>query len=174
MPVESGPTKLLPFSQLYRAGYAAWRRDDFRALFEERCIQLPLTKGDALFFNPAVFHAAGANSSSDIHRMANLLQVSSAFGRAMETVDREKMCKLLYPHAVSAHQNKTLGVADLEAAIAASAEGYSFPTNLNRDPPKGGLAPETQQALFTRALAEGLDLKAFTAILDEMRSKQLP
>lgn len=173
MPVESGPTKLLPFSQLYRAGYAAWRRDDFRALFEERCIQLPLAKGDALFFNPAVFHAAGANSSSDIHRMANLLQVSSAFGRAMETVDREKMCKLLYPHAVSAHQNNTMGVADLGAAIAASAEGYSFPTNLDRDPPKGGLAPETQQALFTRALAEGLDLKAFTAILDEMRSKQL-
>jgi ectoine hydroxylase-related dioxygenase (phytanoyl-CoA dioxygenase family) len=173
MPVESGPTKLLPFSQLYRAGYAAWRRDDFRALFEERYIQLPLAKGDALFFNPAVFHAAGANSSSDIHRMANLLQVSSAFGRAMETVDREKMCKLLYPHAVSAHQNKTMGVADLRAAIAASAEGYSFPTNLDRDPPKGGLAPETQQALFTRALAEGLDLKSFTEILDEMRSKQL-
>jgi ectoine hydroxylase-related dioxygenase (phytanoyl-CoA dioxygenase family) len=173
MPVESGPTKLLPFSQLYRAGYAALRRDDFRALFEERYIQLPLAKGDALFFNPAVFHAAGANSSSDIHRMANLLQVSSAFGRAMETVDREKMCKLLYPHAVSAHQNKTMGVADLRAAIAASAEGYSFPTNLDRDPPKGGLAPETQQALFTRALAEGLDLKSFTEILDEMRSKQL-
>jgi ectoine hydroxylase-related dioxygenase (phytanoyl-CoA dioxygenase family) len=173
MPVESGPTKLLPFSQLYRAGYAALRRDDFRALFEKRYIQLPLAKGDALFFNPAVFHAAGANSSSDIHRMANLLQVSSAFGRAMETVDREKMCKLLYPHAVSAHQNKTMGVADLRAAIAASAEGYSFPTNLDRDPPKGGLAPETQQALFTRALAEGLDLKSFTEILDEMRSKQL-
>jgi hypothetical protein len=74
---------------------------------------------------------------------------------------------------VSAHQNKTMGVADLRAAIAASAEGYSFPINLDRDPPKGGLAPETQQALFTRALAEGLDLKAFTAILDEMRSKQL-
>ena len=173
MPVESGPTKLLPFSQLYRAGYAAWRRDDFRALFEERCIQLPLAKGDALFFNPALFHAAGANTSSDVHRMANLLQVSSAFGRAMETVDREKMCKLLFPHAMAAHQNSTLGVLDLKAAIAASAEGYSFPTNLDRDPPKGGLAPETQQALFARALAEGFDLQEFGAILDEMRVKQL-
>lgn len=173
MPVESGPTKLLPFSQLYRAGYAAWRRDDFRALFEERCIQLPLAKGDALFFNPALFHAAGANTSSDVHRMANLLQVSSAFGRAMETVDREKMCKLLFPHAMAAHQNSTLGVLDLKAAIAASAEGYSFPTNLDRDPPKGGLAPETQQALFARALAEGFDPQEFGAILDEMRVKQL-
>lgn len=173
MPVESGPTKLLPFSQLYRAGYAAWRRDDFRALFEERCIQLPLAKGDALFFNPALFHAAGANTSSAVHRMANLLQVSSAFGRAMETVDRDKMCKLLFPHVMAAHQNSTLGVLDLKAAIAASAEGYSFPTNLDRDPPKGGLAPETQQALFARALAEGFDPQEFCAILDEMRFKQL-
>lgn len=172
MPVESGPTKLLPFSQLFRAGYAAWRRDDFRAVFEERHIQLPLTKGDALFFNPALFHAAGANRSSDVHRMANLLQVSSAFGRAMETVDRVKMCKLLYPHAMAAHQNGTLGVSNLKAAIAAAAEGYSFPTNLDRDPPKSGLAPETQQALFLRALAAGLDVHEFEAILDENRVKQ--
>jgi len=61
MDLASGPTKLLPFSQAYRAGYAAWRRQDFRALFEERCVQLPLNKGDALFFNPALFHGAGAN-----------------------------------------------------------------------------------------------------------------
>ena len=39
MPLESGPTKLLPFSQTYRAGYAAWRREDFRALFEQRYVQ---------------------------------------------------------------------------------------------------------------------------------------
>jgi len=77
MPIESGPTKLLPFSQAYRAGYAAWRRDDFREVFEERFVQLPLAKGDAIFFNPALFHGAGANTSTDIHRMANLLQVSS-------------------------------------------------------------------------------------------------
>ena len=173
MPVESGPTKILPFSQLYRAGYAAWRREDFRALFEERCIQLPLAKGDALFFNPALFHAAGANSSGDIHRMANLLQVSSAFGRAMETVDREKMCKLLYPHAVATQKNSTLNMSDLNAAIAAAAEGYSFPTNLDRDPPKGGLAPETQQALFARAIAEDWSVQEFVKMLDELRVKRL-
>ncbi|MGJ8582787.1 MAG: phytanoyl-CoA dioxygenase family protein [Marinosulfonomonas sp.] len=172
MPVESGPTKLLPFSQLYRAGYAAWRRDDFRALFEERCIQLPLAKGDAVFFNPALFHAAGANKSRDVHRMANLLQVSSAFGRAMETLDREKMCKLLYPSAMAARQNDTLDDSELFAAIAASAEGYSFPTNLDRDPPKDGLAPETQQALFARALAAGLNPREFETILDEMRTRK--
>tara|TARA_R110002096_G_scaffold22830_7_gene73143 strand:- start:6229 stop:7410 length:1182 start_codon:yes stop_codon:yes gene_type:complete len=172
MPVESGPTRLLPFSQIYRPGYAAWRRDDFRAIFEERCIQLPLVKGDALFFNPALFHSAGANSSAGIHRMANLLQVSSAFGRAMETVDRRKMCGLLHPHAMRAHQQGTLTPPELAAAIAAAAEGYSFPTNLDRDPPKGGLAPETQQALFLRALAEGMPAAEFGAALDRMAVRQ--
>jgi ectoine hydroxylase-related dioxygenase (phytanoyl-CoA dioxygenase family) len=173
MPLESGPTKLLPFSQTYRPGYAAWRRDDFRALFEQRHIQLPLAKGDAVFFNPALFHGAGANTSADIHRMANLLQVSSAFGRAMETVDRKRMCKLLFPHAVEARNTNTLSPAELTAAIAATAEGYSFPTNLDRDPPKGGLAPETQQAYFARALAEGVSAEDFAAHLDEMSLRRL-
>ena len=172
MPIESGPTKLLPFSQAYRAGYVAWRRDDFRALFEEEHVQLPLSKGDAMFFNPAIFHGAGANSSTNIHRMANLLQVSSALGRAMETIDRSKMCKLLYPHAMTAKQNNSLSAGELSAAIASSAEGYSFPTNLDRDPPKGGLAPETQQALFARALDEDMSEKEFGQILDQMIENQ--
>ncbi|SUZ33383.1 hypothetical protein ROE7235_03153 [Roseibaca ekhonensis] len=172
MPIESGPTKLLPFSQLYRAGYAAWRRPDFQTLFEERHIQLPLTKGDALFFNPALFHAAGANTSENIHRMANLLQVSSAFGRAMETVDRRKMCKLLYPFALESRNDGTLNASELAATIAAAAEGYSFPTNLDRDPPKGGLAPETQQALFARAIAESMNDQEFASHLDQMSAKQ--
>ncbi|MEM1237841.1 MAG: phytanoyl-CoA dioxygenase family protein [Pseudomonadota bacterium] len=168
MPLESGPTKLLPFSQAYRPGYAAWRRPDFRALFEERHVQLPLAKGDAVFFNPALFHAAGANSSAGIHRFVNLLQVSSAFGRAMETVDRDKMCKLLYTHAARARQNGRLTAAELAAAIAATAEGYSFPTNLDRDPPTNGLAPETQAAFFHRALSEAIPEDAFAKHLDQM------
>ena len=172
MPIESGPTKLLPFSQLFRAGYAAWRRSDFRALFEEQYIQLPLAKGDAIFFNPALFHAAGANTSDGIHRMANLLQVSSAFGRAMETVNRQKMCKLLYPFAIASHANSTLSPFELSASIAAVAEGYSFPTNLDRDPPQIGIAPETQQALFARAIAEGMNEKKFAVYLDRMAVNQ--
>ena len=172
MSLESGPTKLLPFSQAYRPGYAAWRLDEFRALFEERYIQLPLSKGDALFFNPALFHGAGANTSADIHRMANLLQVSSAFGRAMETIDRPQMCKLLYPHALNAMDANTLTMHELDAAIAATAEGYSFPTNLDRDPPKGGLAPETQAAYFTRALQQGVAPSEFNAHLDIMVENQ--
>ncbi|MEM9575356.1 MAG: phytanoyl-CoA dioxygenase family protein, partial [Pseudomonadota bacterium] len=161
MPVESGPTKLLPFSQTYRAGYAAWRRDDFRDLFEERCIQLPLAKGDALFFNPALFHAAGANTSNNIHRMANLMQISSAFGRALESINRKEMCKATYPHALQAQKSGLLNPSELRAAIACTAEGYPFSTNLDTDPPVGGLAPESQQAYFMRAMVEKPSSKEF-------------
>ncbi|WP_294223961.1 phytanoyl-CoA dioxygenase family protein [uncultured Shimia sp.] len=170
MPLESGPTKLLPFSQTYKPGYAAWRREDFREVFEESCVQLPLSKGDAVFFNPALFHAAGANSSTDIHRFVNLLQVSSAFGRAMETVDRGRMCQLVFPHALQAFADGSLIQAELSAAIAATAEGYSFPTNLDRNPPSNGLAPETQAAFFKRAIAEGLSQEQFCAGLEQMEA----
>lgn len=173
MPVESGPTKLLPFSQAYRPGYAAWRRDDFRALFEEHYVQLPLAKGDTLFFNPALFHAAGANTSQGIHRFANLLQVSSALGRAMETIDRDKMCRLLFPHAVQAKADSRLSAYELSAAIAATAEGYSFPTNLDLDPPGNGLAPETQAAFFERALVEGVTEGDFGRRLEHMNSVRM-
>ena len=173
MPVESGPTKLLPFSQTYLPGYAAWRREDFREVFENRHVQLPLSKGDALFFSPALFHGAGANVSSNIHRMANLLQVSSAFGRAMETIDRAKMCVLTYPSAAKHFNDKRLSISEIKAAIAATAEGYSFPTNLDTDPPKGGLAPETQQALFLRALESKMEKVEFENQLKLMESKQI-
>ena len=172
MPVESGPTKLLPFSQTYLPGYAAWRREDFREVFESQYVQLPLSKGDALFFSPAIFHAAGSNVSSNIHRMANLLQVSSAFGRAMETIDRAKMCVLSYPKAFKYFNDQTLSISEIKAAVAATAEGYSFPTNLDNDPPKGGLAPETQQALFVRALESGLDKIEFEKQLKLMENKK--
>ena len=172
MPVESGPTKLLPFSQTYLPGYAAWRREDFREMFENHHVQLPLSKGDALFFNPALFHGAGANVSLNIHRMANLLQVSSAFGRAMETIDRTKMCVLTYPSAAKYFAEETLSISEMKAAIASTAEGYSFPTNLDNDPPDGGLAPETQQALFFRALESKMAKAEFEKQLKLMENRK--
>ncbi|MCU1616874.1 MAG: Phytanoyl-CoA dioxygenase, partial [Frankiales bacterium] len=82
-----------------------------------------------------------------------LLQVSSAFGRAMETVDRSAMVHALYPVLLA---QKAAGADErtLRDAVAASAEGYAFPTNLDRDQPIGGLAPETQAELVWRALQE--------------------
>ena len=48
------------------------------AYFARNCVQLPLAKGDAVFFNPALFHGAGTNRTADVRRMAHLLHVSSA------------------------------------------------------------------------------------------------
>ncbi|MBM7804436.1 ectoine hydroxylase-related dioxygenase (phytanoyl-CoA dioxygenase family) [Geodermatophilus bullaregiensis] len=153
MPVETGPTMYLPHSQKYAPGYVAFHRSEFTAYFDEHFVQLPLRTGDAAFFNPALFHGAGTNRSSGVRRMANLLQVSSAFGRAMETVDRDAMCRALYPVLLA---QRAAGVDErtLRTVLAASAEGYAFPTNLDRDQPIGGLAPETQAELVWRALQE--------------------
>ena len=154
MPVESGPTLYLPHSQKYLPGYLVAGHPEFQAFFDAHHVQLPLKKGDAVFFNPALMHAAGHNCSAHIHRMANLLQVSSAFGRAMESVDRVRMSQALYPALLAKQQASTLTVVEIECAIAACAEGYAFPTNLDRDPPLGGLAPASQQDLLRHALAE--------------------
>src|SRR5690349_20466248 len=97
MPVETGPTLYLPHSQKYPSGYLAFHDPAFTAYFEDHFVQLPLAKGDAAFFNPALFHGAGTNRTSDVRRMANLLQVSSAFGRAMETVDTTAICVAVHP-----------------------------------------------------------------------------
>lgn len=174
MPVVAGPTKLLPYSQLYRPGYAAWRRDDFRAHFEAHCVQLPLLKGDAVFFNPALFHAAGANHSADIHRMVNLLQVSSAFGRAMESVDRAAICKAIFPALRAQIAAGQMPDPALEAVLGAAAEGYSFPTNLDRDPPLAGLAPQTQRAILRDAVVEGWTPDALTSALGGLAARQRP
>lgn len=97
MPLESGPTMLLPYSQLFEGGYVAFNLPEFIDYFAGHQVQIPLNKGDAVFFNPALYHGAGANTSADVRRMANLLQVSSPFGRAMEALDRAAMVRAVYP-----------------------------------------------------------------------------
>ena len=175
MPVESGPTQLLPHSQKYLPGYLAWRLPEFREYFDAHYVQLPLVKGDAVFFNPALFHAAGTNRTPDVRRMANLLQVSSAFGRAMETVDREVVCTAVYDDLVKAQLTEGWEPREVDNVVAASAEGYAFPTNLDRDQPVDGLAPPTQADLLRRALAEGWpheDLVAALARQSERRASR--
>jgi hypothetical protein len=86
--------------------------------------------------------------------MANLLQVSSAFGRAMEAVDRASMSAALFP-ALLAMRDAGAAPAMIANAIAACAEGYAFPTNLDLDQPVDGLAPLTQAEILGQAVADG-------------------
>ncbi|RFO95263.1 phytanoyl-CoA dioxygenase [Rhodoferax lacus] len=171
MPLESGPTLYLPHSQKYLPGYLVSGVPAFQAYFDSHHVQLPLAKGDGIFFNPALMHAAGTNRSSHIRRMANLLQISSAFGRCMESVDRVRMAQQLYPSLCVAQG--TMDPANVAAAIAACAEGYAFPTNLDRDPPLGGLAPQSQQDLMRSALAQGISAADFNATLQAQAQTRL-
>jgi ectoine hydroxylase-related dioxygenase (phytanoyl-CoA dioxygenase family) len=173
MPLESGPTLFLPFSQQYALGYLVSGRQEFQDYFTEHHVQLPLEKGDAVFFNPALIHAAGTNRSKDILRMANLLQVSSAFGRAMESVNREKMSAALYPALKAMLAEGKISPNAADNAIASTAEGYSFPTNLDSDPPLGGLAPKTQATLLKEALVGGWSAEEFTKALAVQAQKKL-
>ncbi|MGE0295351.1 phytanoyl-CoA dioxygenase family protein [Pseudonocardia sp.] len=166
MPIDSGPTMLLPHSQKYPHGYLVAGHPEFDALFARRHVQLPLRTGDAVFFNPALIHAAGRNRTTDVRRAANLLQVSSAFGRAMEAVDRDRMCRALFPELLRR------APAEVRTVVASAAEGYAFPTNLDLDPPVGGLAPPSQADLLLRAVDERWTPERLDARLDEHRRRR--
>ena len=166
MPVATGPTMYLPNTHRYPLGYLAWRRPEVAQYFADHHVQVPLRQGDAVFFNPALLHAAGTNHTTDVRRMANLLQISSAMGRAMESVDRDRMCRALYPTWLRWAAD---GVDDatIDRALAAAAEGYPFPTNLDRDPPLDGLAPPAQADIVRDALRQRLPFDEFARRLDE-------
>jgi hypothetical protein len=74
------------------------------------------------------------------------------------------MCRALHPVLLA---QKAAGADErtLRNVVAASAEGYAFPTNLDRDQPLGGLAPETQAELVWRALQEDWSPEALDAEL---------
>lgn len=172
-PMETGPTLLLPHSQLWAEGYLAMNQADVKAHFAANHVQLPLEKGDMLFFSPALLHAAGTNKSANVKRMVNLFQVSSAYGRAMETVDRLAIVKALYPALQAGKANGSMTLEQIKAALASAAEGYSFPTNLDRDPPIGGMAPKTQSQLVMEALMADWSQETLVAALDAQAAKKV-
>ncbi len=175
MPVESGPTMYLPYSQRYQSGYVAFGQPEFQEYFEMHHVQLPLEKGDAVFFNPALMHGAGSNRSENIYRMANLLQIGSAFGRSIEAINRREMCQVLLAPLAELIASGTLSEAEAEAVVAATAEGYAYPTNLDTDlPAPDSLAPLSLAALMRRALSEGFGDGEFTDMLDRWERRRQP
>jgi ectoine hydroxylase-related dioxygenase (phytanoyl-CoA dioxygenase family) len=172
MSVDAGPTMFLPYSQQFVEGFVAFSRPEFQSWFADHYVQLPLEIGDAVFFNPALMHGAGENRTADVWRMANLFQVSSAFGRAMDAVNRLRCAKALYPSLQASLQLGHVTLADASRAVAAAAEGYAFPTNLDIDPPKGGLAPRSQVVVMLDALQSGMPAPEFNSLLDTLEAKR--
>jgi ectoine hydroxylase-related dioxygenase (phytanoyl-CoA dioxygenase family) len=161
----------LPGSHRYEPGYLAWRLPAFRAWFADHYVQLPLAKGDAVFFNPALFHGAGSNVSADVQRMANLLQISSGFGRAMETVDRDRVVRSVYP-ALLDRVASGIPTTAVDNALGAAAEGYPFPTNLDLDQPVDGLTPRSQADVVRAALDARTSAAALGDLLDAYAARR--
>lgn len=150
MPIESGPTMLLPFSQRYELGYGLYRNPEFKAYFAEHSVQVPLEKGDGMFFNPALMHGAGANTSNDVERMANLLQISSAFGKQMESIDQQRMQLACYDDLSTAN----LSSDELSAVATALSDSYPFSSNMDRDAPGTSLRPLSGRDLLLQGIEE--------------------
>ena len=91
----------------------------------------------------------------------------------MLRIGREKMSATLYPALKAMLAEGSIDRAGADNAIASCAEGYSFPTNLDRDPPKGDLAPKTQAALFGEALDAGWPADRFKTELALQAEKKL-
>jgi ectoine hydroxylase-related dioxygenase (phytanoyl-CoA dioxygenase family) len=118
-----------------------------------------------VFFSPALFHGAGTNTSNN-DRVANLVQISSAFGKTMETINTTAMIEAVYPALKARVDAGSIQPRNIHNTIAAAADGYSFPTNLDADPPVGGNAPMTQQQLMQQALDEGWSLATLQEALN--------
>lgn len=171
MPIETGPTMYLPGSHRYLHGYLAWRQPEFVEYFDQHHVQLPLSKGDVVFFNPAMFHGAGQNKTSDVRRMANLLQISSAMGIPLEAVDRRRMVLATF-ETMRARLDAGVDPILIGHAAAATAQGYAFSTNLDRDQPVGGLTPPSQLDLLVDALERRIPLAQFEVALEEHTNRR--
>jgi hypothetical protein len=131
MPMETGPTRFMPYSQTFEKGYIAVQEQEYIKYVAPRMSQLELRKGDGVFFNPATFHQPGINTT-DREWVANLLQVNSAFGRAMECCDRLTMTKNLWPTIKQWYTQIQAGQSDktkakFTALIASVCSDYPYP-----------------------------------------------
>lgn len=174
VPLEMGPTRLLPYSQTFEEGYMAYRRPEFVEYFGGHYSCLPLRKGDGLFFNPALFHATGSNQSEGTNRTVNLLQVSSAFGKTMEAVETLPVVERCWDRILGLYdeQGESVEVASIVAAVA---DGYAFPTNLDKNRPwPGEKTPPSEQAVLWRCLRERKSTAETVGLLRDLEEKCRP
>ena len=168
MPLASGPTMVLPYSQQYELGYLAWRDNACTDFFNDNAVQNQMNKGDGIFFNPALLHGAGSNTTKDFHRIGNLLQISSPFGKTMERIDYLKIINRIYPLLLEHSINKTLSEKLIENVLICATDGYAFPTNLDNDKNSNSkLQGMTMFELAKQSLLDMVNLENFSLKLLE-------
>ena len=81
------------------------------------------------------------------------------------------MIKSVYPTLLA--QGEKISDRNMVDTVAALAEGYSFPTNLDTDPPVGGNAPRTARDCLQQALMEGWTTRQLMEVLDAYDKRRL-
>ncbi|WVW83251.1 hypothetical protein I302_105270 [Kwoniella bestiolae CBS 10118] len=175
MPLDSGPTQLLPYSQQFEHGYLAYRHPEFVDFFHNHMVQSELEVGDAIFFNPALFHAAGENRTTNLHRIGNLLQISACWSKPMESVDYPTLLRSTWSHVLQYTSQLEGGVDHplARALLQAISDGYSFPTNLDKDPPPADShCPETQYDRITVGVKERWSMDTLQQNIKQLQDKR--
>ena len=103
--------------------------------------------------------------------MANLTQIGSAFGRTLESVNRQQMSISIFP-VLKQRRSAMWSDVDIKNVIAACSEGYPFPTNLDRDSPLKRRAPQSQADLVWKALCDGESVDQLKKTLNDLAERQ--
>jgi hypothetical protein len=101
------------------------------------------------------------------------MQIGSGYGRSIEVVDRARMSVSVYPTLQKMVKDGKLSPRQTELVIAATAEGYPFPANLDIDSPLSGMAPPSQQDMLKRALEENWTSEKVAAEFDAYLKRRL-
>ena len=139
------PTKYLP-------GYLAWRRPGSAEYFEpatSSCRSARVTRRSS---SPALFHAAGANRTvgvqPDGQLAAGVVGVRAAPWRRSTGQDVGGACS----RRCGPWRDAGAALAVIANVIAACAEGYAFPTNLDLTSPSTGSRQVTQAEILGQAV----------------------
>jgi len=82
------------------------------------------------------------------------------------------MSVALYPTLRDLAGSGELDGRELENVVAACAEAYLFPANLDIDSPLSGMAPPSQQTVMHEAIAEGWWPEQLREALDAQRDRK--
>ena len=105
------------------ASYLTYQLREFINFFFENYVRLPLEKGGGISFNLALFQAAGDDITTDFNRIANLLQINSAFGIPMETIDTLLLVSNYLQGLIQKYRQEPVSNG-VQAIMAAITEGF--------------------------------------------------
>ena len=174
MPIETGPTLYLPYSHQYEPGYLAFHLPEFTEYFAAELHPAAAGEGRRRVLQPRPVprrrHQRLDRRPADGQPAAGVLTVRPRHGNRRPGRDVPGAV----PGPAGEARRPARPTSDLDNVIAASAEGYAFPTNLDRDQPIGGTAPQTQADLVRQAVAEGWTPEAFESALDAQAARTRP